>query len=71
MSRDERMERLVHPKSCQRVTAERAREFKGGVTQTKDNMSRMGCTLKKYNVRSQHLCFLNVEVEKMIIRFSF
>lgn len=41
------MEESVYPKSCQRVTGERAWELKRGVTQIKDNMSLRGCTKKK------------------------
>lgn len=55
----ERMEESVYPKSCQRVTGERAWELKRGVTQIKDNMSLRGCTEKKNNVRSWSLCSKN------------
>lgn len=41
------MEESVYPKSCQKVTGERAWELKRGVTQIKDNMSLRGCTEKK------------------------
>lgn len=54
------MEESVYPKSCQRVTGERAWELKRGVTQIKDNMSLRGCTKKKKNnVRSWSLCSKN------------